>query len=154
MPEKKFASIDDNPLQLALVEEYQCPGCVCGHQPSSGCFEAAEDGTLSCEAHVAGTLVSGVGTINLGLPHGFNRLGFQDQKKSKNTIRLYASKETMPVYNRFNVAVWAMVHQGNLLVRCYLPRVNQTYVDVIKDGTLDNLPEGVIDVGEFHDEIN
>lgn len=154
MVQKKYPSIDDNPIQIALIEEFQCPGCVCGCDVSSGCFkpesDSEDDKNLACKAHVAGTIVSHIGTINLGLPRGFNRLGFQDQRVSGNTIRLWDSVANMPEYNHFNVAVWGLEMDGHLFVRCYCPRINQTYVDVIKGGTMADLPEGTVDVSGFY----
>ncbi len=137
-----------NPVQRQMIEEFQCPGCVCGAGVDSGCYEPDGD-QFTCDRHCAGTLVSHIGTINLGLPKGFNRLGPLDQRVAGNTIRLYESVETMPQYNEFNVPVWGMERDGYLFVRCYMPRVNQTYVDVIKGGTIANLPDSVINVAEF-----
>lgn len=68
-------------------------------------------------------------------------------------IRLYPKDAPRPTWNKFNIAVWAMVHEGHLFVRTYSPRINRTYIDVIEGGTMDMVP-GAIDVGEFKDDID
>lgn len=150
-----------------MVSKFLCPGCTCGNDPSS-ChwFRLKEeaDGDFACSGHSAGTFVSGIGRVALGLPKGFCRYGgavppshLEDDKSDRLNmklmhIRLYLSGETVG-YNHLNVPVWAMVEDGYLFVRAFSPRVNGTCVDVIKGGTLDLVPQA-IDVSRFVNEID
>ncbi len=98
--------------------------------------------------------MGGVGRLAIGLPRGFNRTGsveFGD--KPFVYIRLYESPDMMPEYDRFNIPVWAMEQDGYLYVRCYCPRSNWLFVDVVKDGKLEHAP-GAVNVGEFYDQID
>jgi len=107
--------------------------------------------------HVLGTMIFPGGTIALGLPTGFCRPGFNDDgsPKDKLDVRLHAKDDTdnPPEWDRFNIAVWAMVKDGYLFVRTYAPRVNRTWVDVVEGGTLDMVP-GAVNVAEFIDEMD
>jgi hypothetical protein len=47
-----------------------------------------------------------------------------------------------------------MEQDGTLFVRTYCPRVNDAFIDILPGRTMAVLPEGVIDVGEFIDEID
>jgi len=53
-----------------------------------------------------------------------------------------------------NVSVWGYEENGYLFIRVFAPRINKTWIDVIKGGTIDMLPDTVIDVKEFIDEID
>ena len=151
-------------VQLAVISDIQCPGCVGGCAPAESCdeFEFSNEYGFKCKAHVAGTMIlPNVGSINLGLPTGFNRVGcafphgMRDEQRTDN-IRLWESQNEMNL-DKFNIPVWAMeTEDGYLFVRTYLPRTNRTYVDVIKGGKLSDLPEITmpIDVGEFISEID
>ena len=68
-------------------------------------------------------------------------------------IRLHTKEMKKPEWNKFNIAVWAMVENGYLFVRTYSPRINRSYIDVIEGGTLEMCPDA-INVGEFHKEID
>ena len=150
---------------LDMIEEFQCPGCVCGSSPREDCFRPAPlmDGwpRFNCNAHVAGTMVLGIGSFYLGLPKGFCRVGMrseaayrrvQEKEGAHTNIRLWL-KGTNPGWDDFNVAVWAMEKDGYLFVRTYSPRTNNSNVDVIEGGTLDLCPNA-IDVGKFYEEID
>ncbi len=136
----------------AMVKEFQCAGCVVGHNTKCGKYDPQpmNNGT-SCKSWVAGTtILPAVGRIALGLPKGFNRFG-----EGKLYIRLHQG--TTPDWNKFNVPVWAMEKDGFLFVRTYSPRVNATIVDVIEGGTFDLFKErreSVVDVGAFINEID
>lgn len=146
-------------VALEMVEEFQCPGCMHGPDPKE-CpeFNLNSDVYFSCKNHYAATHMGipayGLTKLALGLPKGFNRTG-DKVFKDKDTvyIRLYESPEKMRTYDKFNVAVWAMEREGYLFVRCYCPRINQVFVDVIKGGTISLVPDAV-NVGEFYDEID
>lgn len=92
---------------LKIVEKFQCPGCVCGADTSSGCYEP-ESGYFHCSNHVPGTIASGIGTINLGLPKGFNRIGGGRLSEGSGRIRLFKRFDDHPGYNHLNVPVWVM----------------------------------------------
>lgn len=144
-------------IALAMIEEHQCPGCFNGHSPEScRAYEPVHnEGSFRCKNWHPSTFMGRVGRIALGLPKGFCRTGIADfaGKEPPVYMRLYTSADKKNSYDKFNVAVWAMEKNGYLYVRCYCPRVNWTFVDVIKGGKLDLAP-GAINVGEFINEID
>lgn len=141
-----------------LVEEFQCPGCVCGMDITCGAFQLATDhNAIECIGHVIGTHLMGVGSIAIGLPKGFcrpgnHRVSGEWKHRNQMNIRLWP-EGTHPNWDRFNVPVWAMVKDGYLFVRTYAPRINSTWTDVVEGGTLELVP-GADDVGQFYDEID
>lgn len=146
-----------------MVEEFQCPGCVCGGDVSCGHYKpVAKPGEKNggCDAHVLGTTIMGPGhfvKFALGLPKGFNRPTWcmrDGGPENQMFIRLWEKPEDAAgVWDRFNVPVWAMEREGHLFVRTVSPRVGWQFVDVIKGGTVEMVPQA-IDVGQFHDEID
>jgi len=155
---------------VEMVEKFQCPGCMSGPDPEN-CPNFELDSKLPigdnkmncCVGHYPGTRMSGVGQINLGLPKGFNRVGYNQQvgqDRPQELIRLFPSPEKSGslghgvCYDKLNVAVWAMEQDNYLFVRCYMPRTNRTFVDVIKGGKKEDICPDAIDVGEFYDEID
>lgn len=140
-----------------LVEKYQCPGCASGIDTSGPCYKPNDSDNKSCQNHAAGTIITGVSSINLGMPKGFMRIGSVQAEKSKETnIRIFEDLPKIYPYNELNVPVWAMEHDGNLIVRCYMPRLNNSSVDVIPDKKISDLPEPfcktVIDVSALDQE--
>jgi hypothetical protein len=133
-----------------LIKEFQCPGCIHGSDPND-CpkFCLRVDGFFCCEEHHPATFQGGVGRICLGLPRGFCRFG--PGKFVNPFIRIW---EEYPKWNKFNVPVWAMVKDGFLFVRTYMPRLNIAFVDVIPKGELSFVPKEAIDVSHFIDEID
>lgn len=179
--EEPKGSLDEKLVdsEVKMIEEYQCSGCVSGSDITCGRFKLWRDDEkigFSCRGHVPGTFLTGIGCILLGMPKGFNRIGdwynYKDPmllmketvergRKDSPTggyetghvhIRLH-TKGTKPLWNKFNIAVWAMVEEGYLFVRTYSPRVNRTYIDVIEGGTLEMVP-GAVNVGEFQKDID
>ena len=150
-------------LQLAVISDIQCPGCVGGCAPAEQCevFEFSDEYGFKCKAHVAGTMIlPSTGSVNLGLPKGFDRVGCAfphgvPEENRTDNIRLWESQNEMK-WDKFNVPVWAMETDDYLYVRTYLPRTYRTYVDVSKGDRLSDLPEITmpIDVGEFVAEID
>ena len=140
-------------IQREMIEEFQCPGCVCGYRTSDcKAFKPeVDEGMARCLGHVTGTSISGIGRIALGLPKGFCRTGFQENGKP--FIRLWEGPKSAE-WDRCNIAVWAMESDGYLFVRTFMPRLNMSVVDVIKDGKREDLCPQAIDVGEFIDEID
>src|SRR5579859_4241236 len=91
------------------VEEYQCPGCTVGHNTS--CFERNEYGS-GCGKHSAGTFISFVGRIYLGMPKGFNRLGKGEECPVKIHRTLKDAKaESSNIFGKFTVSVWKYLNE-------------------------------------------
>ena len=139
-----------------LVDEFQCPGCVCGSGIDCGEYSFDPD-YMQCIAHVLGTQIDLGNHIALGLPKGFNKPGYSGtvtKPKNRNTmsIRLWVV-DTAPDWDHLNIPVWALEQEGTLFVRTYLPRMNIGYVDVVDQGTLDLVPEAT-NVAKFIDEID
>jgi hypothetical protein len=139
--------------KLEMVEEFQCPGCVCGGDTKCGKFITAflSQGDYSCASHVPGTSINLVIKLYLGMPTGFNQVG-PLQGNFKNNIRIFESFYPT-LYNNLNVPVWAMEKDGFLFVRCFCPRKNYSFVDVLQGGKLSDVPNA-IDVGKFVNEID
>ncbi len=97
------------------------------------------------------------GRGNLGLPIPFARVQYRETREEVRTnIRLHMYPADYGTYwDGFNIPVWAMEKSGFLFVRTYSPRTDQSYVDVIQDGTLQMVRERfpVIDVGPVADKI-
>jgi len=148
-----------------MIAEFQCPGCVCGINPDQcGSYKpdvvpiGKQTGHL-CSAHVVGTSfmsAQGMMHIALGLPKGFNRPGPRDDRmgtRNQMVIRLWTKDQHPEIWNDCNVPVWALEKDGFLFVRTYMPRNNDTALDVIEGGTLALVPRA-LDVGKFWDEID
>lgn len=156
-------------IELQMVNEFQCPGCIHGTDPET-CpkFELSDDRLggkplyFACKNWRPSTFMSGVGRICLGLEKGFNRTGrieFGDNPFSY--LRLFDNPENGPDYNKFNIPVWAMEKNGYLYVRCFCPRTCWIFVDVIKNGKMENasfkdgnISYQAINAGEFFDEMD
>jgi len=149
--------------QKEMIEEFQCPGCTLGGDVECGGFKFEDWGEIGCQCtgHSAGTFMSGIGKIALGLPRGFNRVGTiktgfeneDDKTKRSTNIRLLA-EIPKDVYDHLNVPVWAMEEDGYLFVRVMSPRINYTFVDVIKGGNIEEVCPDAIDVSTFVNEID
>lgn len=110
------------------AEKYQCPGCVNGSDSSCGKHKRslAHDG---CDANYPGTMEAGVGSMFLGLPRGFNRLGVYPDMK----IEIYKSDlHIADIFDKFQVPVWKTKYQGDTLVRGLRPRKNEPFLVVIQ----------------------
>lgn len=150
--------------QLNMIQEFQCPGCGLGGPDPKECssFLLEEDlwqekvPNFHCKNHSAGTFMGRVGYIYLGLPKGFNKVGcIQPQfKLVKRSNNIYLFLEQVPKYNNCNVPVWAMIKDGYLFVRVYMPRINSSIIQVIKYPYSIELPKGSLDVSTFYDEID
>jgi hypothetical protein len=125
-----------NNEMLKLRKIYQCHGCLTG--PKEGCFKTAKAG-IGCDNHYPGTMVSNEGTIFVGLPKGFNRLG------DSRTIRvsIFESIEQQQShwpYDKFNVPVWKYKNAaGDIIIRGLCPRINQGFIHVIVKGDFDSI---------------
>lgn len=149
----------------AMVKEFQCSGCVNGGDPNECAQYKPSDREMRCVGHCLGTRINFL-LFALGLPKGFNRPGFAEDSDDENAppefihkmkIRLHPIGDDAtakpPEWNRLNVPVWAMEHDGFLFVRTFAPRINCAWVDVIEGGTLALCPNA-INVAEFVDEID
>jgi hypothetical protein len=145
-------------VQKRMIEEFQCPGCVCGSDTDScSSFEFEQHpndaGAFRCKTHVPGTMMLGAGTFALGLPKGFNKCGANKRGETYEMPIFLYEDGSSPVWDNLNVPVWAMVQDGYLFVRLFSPRINKGAIQVIEGGTLDMCPDA-LDVGKFIDEID
>lgn len=93
-------------------------------------------GGFRCRNHESSTNVGGY--VNLGLPLPFSRVQYRDTREEVRTnIRLHLYPvEYGGYWDGFNLPVWAMEKHGFLFVRTYCPKTDQSYVDVIQDGSV------------------
>ena len=113
------------------IEEYQCSGCISGH--NTECFEKCDTG-CGCGKHYAGTMIlPGIGKIFLGMPKGFNRLGKIEDLKPYIFESYEKFKEVYSGgYNKFNIPVWKHLDKnGNTIIRGIQPRLNAPFIHVI-----------------------
>lgn len=106
-----------------FVETYQCPGCVCGSNTS--CFQNGDG--IECGNHVAGTLITGIGKIFLGMQKGFNRIGPVE------LMKIYGFKTLKDArnYDKFNIPVWKYKDEyDNTIVRGLSPRINSPFLHI------------------------
>lgn len=141
---------------VAMVEQFQCPGCVAGCDTQCGKFKPNKEYGFTCQGHVVGTSMTGAGHIALGLPTGFNRTGLDPSHPigTSNTmnVRMWV-QGTHPHWDHFNVPVWALEREGYLFVRTLMPRRNWSFVDVVEGGTLALVPQA-IDVSKFYNDMD
>lgn len=131
-----------------MIEEFQCPGCVCGSNTKCGNFRKESWGNgFRCVNHVPGTTLFPGGRIFLGMPKGFNKVGPRYQEgEATPPIVLFSSPEDMPMYDFLNVPVWGLEQDGYLFLRVYSPRINFGMIHVCKDATLNDIkgPAGCV----------
>ncbi len=121
-----------------VVELYQCSGCTNGSDIS--CYEKSLDSDISCLKHSAGTMVAGLGWLQIGLPNGFNRV-------SKGTTKIvdFYMFETFEKHNAyfefdvFNIPVWKYLHNGHTLIRGISPRTNTLFIQCILEDCMDKI---------------
>jgi len=143
-----------------MVEEFQCPGCVCGMDVHCGSYKVSREGEKgggACKGHVLGTMMGLGNSIALGLPRGFDKPGYDyyakpPRAKNRMTIRLWPNG-TKPDWDHLNVPVWFLEKDGTLFVRTFMPRINHGVVDVVDGGTSGMVPHA-INVAVFLDEID
>lgn len=121
---------------LEAVKEYQCPGCVGG--PPLECY--TEGFGLGCDKHCAGTAISGLGRIFLGMPKGFNRLGPCDDLKIDIFETFTNAMQRFGNYDLFNMPIWKYLdNHGNTFVRGISPRINNPFLHIILGNALDKI---------------
>lgn len=117
------------------IEHYQCSGCINGGDIS--CFQPYGAG-VGCGYHMAGTMISNIGKIFLGMPKGFNRLGVYPDMKP----RLYSQwKDEDDHYNTWNIPVWKYLdpETGYTLVRGICPRTTWPFIDIFMENCMDKV---------------
>lgn len=116
-----------------FIENYQCPGCVCGSDIS--CVESGDG--LECGKHVPGTMVyPGVGTIFLGLGTGFNRVGSVNEMR----IKCFNKPSDGWGFDKYNVPVWKYLDdKGNTIVRGMSPRINAPFLHIFLGNHIDEI---------------
>lgn len=117
------------------IEEYQCSGCSIGSDMK--CFSQNEQSGVGCGSHSAGTFVSQVGKILLGMPKGFNRLGLYESLKPiiNNTFEGSDGE-----YDKFNIPVWKHLNDdGHTLVRGIMPRKNEPFIHIYLENCMDKI---------------
>jgi len=122
------------------VSEYQCSGCAVGPEKNMSCYRSRQRGSydVSCAAHCPGTIMYPVGTILLGLPKGFNRVGAIDGEYSNYYLNLHTSFSDS--YTMFNIPVWKHLNEfGHTIVRFYSPRVNRGAIDIFLENCMDKI---------------
>ena len=115
------------------VEEYQCPGCTSGRNIS--CYKKSEN-SIACGEHRAGTAITFIGKIFLGMPIGFNRLGVELGGGENMPIEIFESFEKRDWdYNKWNIPVWKHLNEnGHTFVRGLSPRTNRPFLHIfLKD---------------------
>jgi hypothetical protein len=138
-----------------MVEEFQCPGCVCGGDTKCGRYNP-DPTSHTCHGHVLGTVMMGLGHIALGLPKGFCRPGrdpFKNVDFNQMNMRFWM-ESTAPGWDKCNIATWAMEREGFLFVRTYMPRLNYGVLDIICKGNREKLCPTALNVADFYDEID
>lgn len=132
-----------------VVEKFQCPGCTSGSDTNCGAYKKSEYG-LSCETHSAGTIISGIGPIYLGMPKGFDRVGSKPSRLNNN-IRIFKAEDMEMIFDTFNLPVWYQEIDGNLFVRTFMPRLGESYIDIFIDGKAKdiNVKQSGRDIGSY-----
>ena len=125
----------------SAVETYQCPGCMGG--TNTKCYSKSNY-SLACGEHRAGTAVSQIGKIFLGMPKGFNRLGVGFGGDENMSIEMFDSFQTKEdagwEYDMFNIPFWKHVNaDGHTLVRGFHPRINRPFLHVILEDCADKI---------------
>jgi hypothetical protein len=128
----KLSNMKDN-IKKA-VEEYQCSGCVVGHNVE--CYGNVSIIGQGCSKHCAGTRIAGVGKLFLGMPKPFMRLG-----ENEGMIPyIFETFSEWGNYDKFNVPTWKYKDEhGNTLVRGMMPRKNETFIHVFLEDCLDKV---------------
>lgn len=142
--------------QQQLIEQFQCPGCVCGGDTKCDAFAFESlPNMFRCKSHVPGTTIMPGGRVSLGLPKGFDKVGLLIERPSdERSTNIRFITNPLKEYDHLNVPVWAMEKDGFLFIRTMCPRLNYTYVDIIEGGKIADICPKAIDVATFIDEID
>lgn len=116
------------------IKEYQCLGCIRGTFPD--CFSEDNNGGQGCGNHKAGTYISSIGNIFLGMPKGFNRLG-NNESLRPNIYEKF--EESDWAYDKFNIPVWKYLKDGHTFVRGMMPRTNSSFIHIFLEDCRDKI---------------
>ena len=133
---KSESKEENKSIITRAIEDYQCPGCVVGSDTS--CFEPSVSG-VGCGKHTAGTNIftTELKIIFLGMPVGFNRLGFFDRM----IPYIFSSfKDCEWKYDMFNIPVWKYLNEnGHTLVRGLMPRINTPFLHIYLEDCMESI---------------
>jgi hypothetical protein len=120
-----------------IMSKYICHGCV--NDSFDTCFELKfGEKDISCKNHCAGTFITGIGKILLGMPKGFNRYGSNDIE-----ILIYLDFNDRPPYpynyEIYNIPVCKHFDGDCTLVRGLSPRVNKPFIHIYKGDVRDKI---------------
>ena len=117
-----------------LVKKYQCPGCI---YSGTGCYKPKIFGKgTECTNHIPGTSTPIIGTILLGLPKGFNRVG----ESKKVHIWMYDKFHEWPGYNNLNIPIWKYLDENNnTIVKLVLPRIPLFAIQIFRGNCMDKI---------------
>ena len=125
------------------IERYQCSGCISGSNIS--CYKKS-DWSSGCGGHCAGTLITGIGKIFLGMPKGFNRLGCSFGAEQQLKIEIYEKFNEEDVWmgshpmSKFNVACWKHLNEfGHTMVRGLKPRKNEPFLYIFLEDCMNKI---------------
>jgi len=117
------------------IEEYQCSGCMIGGDVS--CFKENNTGGIGCGKHTAGTVIIPIGTILLGMPKGFNRIGQYTDLKP-NIYETFESSDW--TYDKWNIPTWKFLSpEGHTFVRGISPRTNKPWIHVFLENCISKI---------------
>lgn len=116
------------------IKKYQCSGCIVGGDIK--CFSKT-DGSAGCSKHYAGTMISGIGTILLGMPKGFNRLGAISDLKP---VIFEKFEDSTWNLEKWNIPVWKHLNKkGYTMVRGLSPRTNNPFIHIYLENCMDKI---------------
>lgn len=130
---------------IEAITEYQCPGCVAGPEPHT-CPSFKLSMSTGCKGHAPGTMMLGVGTLFLGMPRGFDRVGPSGTEYVNLDVCASAEEvvDLLKQKHPFSLAVWKHLDKhGNTLLRCYSPRTNVGWPVVILGDCMDKFPDAI-----------
>lgn len=119
---------------LEFINTYQCPGCING-DGTDNCNTYEYDDTINCcTGHCPGTTIYPGGTIMLGFPTGFNKVGIFGEVQdiaSVVPLQMFLPENDL-WYDHLNIPVWMRLDEhGNTLVRGIHPRLNVPFLHVL-----------------------
>lgn len=157
MAKRKEETMTDEDRIRAMVEKFQCPGCVAGSDTKCGYYKV-DPSCPMCTGHVMGTMMlPGPGNFALGVPKGFNRGGWcmgENRTHSRMYFRFYPKGSKPYTYDYLNVPVWSLEKDGYLFVRVAQPRIAGWVVDVYEGGKASAICPQAFDVAPKYDEYD
>jgi hypothetical protein len=126
---------------IKAIRLYQERGAVGDFDPEN--FEQNGVG-VEWSDHVAGTIIyPNVGSIFLGLPNGFNRMGNRLEGSEQFKLHIFPTfteLEKIWKYNTWNVPCWKYLNEHkHTLVRGLSPRLNAPFLHIILEDCIDKI---------------